>query len=196
MGPQQVEKAKERAKALIQAGADPSQVYTRLTQEASLRVSPGVILRKAAACWPQQELAFEIAQQGDDSDEGMKRAAEGALKRLERELKFVAFVEMPTGRDPVTITFAMRTGREGVEYPPTAVSAPVHLRDVVSRLDPNAPPVALWSYDVWFLMTGSPGFPAIDEHVASLCLVVKDGGSEAECWFDLPFVAAGGSPGF
>jgi len=196
LGPEQVEKAEERAKGLIQTGADPSHIFSRLTRDANVRVSGSVVLRKAAACWPQQELTFEIAQQGDDSNAGMERAAGQALKRLRREIKFVAFVEMPIGRDPATITFAMRTSRDTVEYPPTAVSPPVHLRDLRSALDPDAPPAALWSYEIWFPIAGGPGYPPIDESVASLCLVVRDSESAAECWFDLPIATSSGNIGF
>ncbi len=196
LGPEQVDKAEERAKGLIQAGADPSHMLTRLTEDVNVRVSGSVVLRKAAACWPPQELAFEIAQQGDDSDAGLQRAAEAALKRLTRELKFVAFVEMATSRDPATITFAMRTSRDATEYPPIVVPLPVHLSDTRSGLDPTAPPAALWSYEIWFPISGSPGYPPIDESVTSLCLVVKDGESAAECWFNMPVATSSGNLDF
>jgi hypothetical protein len=182
----QIEKAKTRAKSLIRSGADPYSAYGSLMHEVNVRVSAEVILRKAAACWPQQELAFQIAQQEDDTDAGLQRAADEAVRRLGRELKFMATVEMPVGSDPAGITFAMRTHPGNTEYPPISVSTPFHLRDYTSALDPTAPPASLWAYDIWFPIAGSPGYPAIDESVRSVCLVVKQGESQAEAWFDLP----------
>ena len=184
--PSQIEKAKTRAKSAIRSGADPYSVYGGMMRDVNARISADVILREAAACWPQQELAFQIAQNGDETDAGLQRAADEAVRRLERELKFMATVEIPIGRDPADITFAMRTQQGGVEYPPISVSTPFHLRDYTSALDPSTPPAGLWAYDMWFPIAGSPGYPPIDSSVSSICLVVKHGESEAEAWFTLP----------
>ncbi len=181
-----MDRAKLRAKRLIQAGSDPQKILDRLMQDVNVAISADVIVRKAAACWPEEELTYEIAQKGDTSDKGLQQAADEAMKRLEREMKFIVTVELPMGRDPTEISFGMCTNRGDVEYPPISVAQPVHLRDYLSALDPNMPPGSLWSYEIWFPISGSPGYPPVEVGVHSLCLLVKDGNASAEAWFKIP----------
>lgn len=170
---------------MAKSGADPYRAYGGLFRDVNTRLSADVIIRQAAACWPQSEIAFEIAQQRDPSESAVKRAVDRALKRVERQLKFVVILQISKSRDPASITFAMQ-GPGGTEYPPVAVAAPIYLRDVLSGLDPNMPPAAMYSYDVYFPIAGSPGYPPIDTSVSRLGLVVRDGESEATEWFNLP----------
>ncbi len=184
--PYQMDRAKERAKRVIRAGADPNRIINSLMKDVNVSISANVVVTKAAACWPQDELAYEIALKGDDSDQGLQRAADEAMKKLERQMRFIVNVQLPLGRDPSEISFALSTGQRNVEYPPVSVAQPVHLRDYMSALDPNTPPSSLWSYDVWFPIAGSPGYPPIGVGTQSLCLLVKDGDATAEAWFRIP----------
>jgi hypothetical protein len=177
--------AKERGKRLIQEGADPYKVYGSPREEVNTRISPDLIFRQAIACWPKNEVAFEVARQGDASERAVRHAAVEAQRRTERELKFLVILQMPQFRDPAEIQFVMRSNR-GNEYPPLAVETPTKLRDILVGLDPNMPPSALYRYEVHFPLTGSPGYPPIDTTVSSVGVVVRDGGSEGEQWFSLP----------
>jgi len=179
------ERAVERGRSLVSCGDDPYRAYSRAGQDVSLRVSPDVVVRQAACCWPKDEIAFAIAKQGDASDVGVARAAKQARKRVQREVKFSVVLQMPKARDPATISFQMRSS-VGQVYPPIAVETPVYLRDVSSALDPDMPAAALYSFDVHFPIRGSPGYPPIGPEVSYLQLIVEDGDSQATVDFPMP----------
>jgi hypothetical protein len=184
--PQQedIDQGTAAGKALIAAGADPYQAFSRLMQDINIRVSADVVIRQAAVCWPRAEIAFEIAEQGDASDTGIQKAVTEALFRLRSELRFVVVVQIPDARDPASVGFEMRA--LSTSYPPVAVEKPVLIRAVSSALDPDMPPSSLWSYDVSFPISGSPGYPPIDTNTTFVTLVVKDGEAEGDITVTFP----------
>lgn len=182
--PEDIDRGTAVGKSLIANGADPYQAFAAQMQDVNVRVSADVIIRQAAACWPRSEIAFEIAKQGDASDAGVQKALSEALQYLQGEIRFVVVLQLPDSRDPASIDFEMRA--LNTKYPPIAVEKPIFVREVSSALDPDMPPSSLWSYNVSFPISGSPGYPPIDVSVSSLTVAVKDGESEAEICFSLP----------
>jgi len=182
--PKDMEAAKQRGVGLLNAGADPYSVYSWTTKSVNVRVSGDVVLQDAALCLPKDEIAFAIAKSGDKSEAGVNRAAEEAAQRASNEVKFSVVLQVAKAKDPTSVQFEMRTNT-GQSYPPLAVEAPTFIRDIVSALDPTAPPGALYGYDVRFPARGSPGYPPIDISVSSVTLVVKDGQSEGSADFYL-----------
>jgi hypothetical protein len=180
-----LERAKKRGCSLVNQGADPYEAYQRGMQDINTRVSAHVILRSAGCCWPQDEVAFQIAQRGDSSDAGVRLAVREALKTAERELKFAVVVQMPKDRDPAEVEFLLRA-IPGVEYPALLVEEPYYLRDADSYYDENAPASAMYYYVVKFPVRGGHGIPPIGPQVSTLNLVVRDGELEATAIFRMP----------
>ncbi|MGD0110526.1 MAG: hypothetical protein ABSD48_01540 [Armatimonadota bacterium] len=180
------EKAVERGRTIAATGGDPYRAYSFSTQQVNLRVSPDVIVREAACCWPKDEIAFLIAKQANGDASAVDRIAKQVRDQVERDLKFTVLIQMPTTRDPNTaIQFAMRSSA-GAEYPPLAVEQPVFIREVSTALDPEMPPSAIYEYDVHFPIQGSPGYPKLGPEITGLTLIVKDGDAEASVPFAMP----------
>lgn len=179
-----ISRGTSRGKSLIAGGANPSDAYASRIEDVNLRVSSDVVLRSAGLGLPADEVAYQIALGGDDSDAGIRRAVTNALKTMERELKTIAVVQVAKSRDPASIEFALRTNI-GTDYPPIAVETPTFLRDVTAAYDPTAPPAVLYSYVIHFPARGGPGVPAIGPTVSSLSLVVRDGEYEGKATFPL-----------
>lgn len=179
-----LERAIKKGKNLIAAGQDPRQAYAHTMKDVHARVSPDVILRSAGVCWPRDAIAFAIAQGGDKSDEGVKRALQRALKTVEREIMFTAVLQIPKSRDPADVEFALRTNM-GVKYPPIVVEAPSFVREVISPFDPSAPVSVMYEYVMRFPVRGGPGVPPIGPSVRSLFLDVTDGDCTGSAQFDL-----------
>lgn len=179
-----LERAIRKGKNLIAAGQDPHQAYAHTMKDVHVRVSPDVILRSAAVCWPRDAIAFDIAQGGDKSDEGVKRAVQRALKTVEREIMFTAVLQIPKSRDPADVEFALRTNM-GVKYPPIVVEAPSFVREVISPFDPSAPVSAMYQYVMHFPVRGGPGVPPIGPSVRALFVEVRDGDCTGSAQFDL-----------
>jgi len=179
-----ISRGTSRGKSLIASGANPSDAYASRIEDVNLRVSSDVVLRSAGLGLPADEIAYQIALGGDDSDAGIRRAVTNALKTMERELKTIAVVQVAKSRDPASIEFALRTNI-GTDYPPIAVETPTFLRDVTAAYDPTAPPAVLYSYIIHFPARGGPGVPAIGPTVSSLSLVVRDGEYEGKATFPL-----------
>jgi hypothetical protein len=182
---EELDRAIRRGKGLVSRGADPYEAFTRGTVDVSERISADVILWSAGICWPSEQVAFQIAEAGDASDAGIRRAVREAVKLVERELRCTATVQLPTSRDPADIQFRLRSNT-GVEYPPLAVETPIFIRETASILNPNAPSSAIYYYVVRFPIRGGPGVPAIGPQVNSLFLVLNDGLGEATAEFRLP----------
>ena len=181
---EQYERAVERGRSLLAAGADPYQAYT-CAHQANQWVTSDVIVQDAVCCWPADEVAFAIVQQGDSSPTAVERAARQARSQVEREIKFSVVLQIPKSMDPSNVGFQMRSSA-GSTYPPTAVDTPVYLRDVTTALDPSLGPAALYGYDVHFPIQGSPGYPAIGTGVSSLSLIIKVGDKEVSVPFTIP----------
>jgi hypothetical protein len=179
-----LQRAISKGRSLIRQEADVDEARTWALRDANVRVSREVIIRKAGCSWPVDEIALAIAEQGDDSDAGVRRAARRAMRLLERELKFMVVMQVPKSRDPASVEFALRTSR-GVEYPPIAVETPTFLREVVSPFDADAPRGAMYYYVVRFPIRGGPGVPPVGPTVSALNLVVRDGQSEGAVDFPL-----------
>jgi len=186
--PQDIEKATERGVSLLKQGADPYSVYNWSTKSVNERVSTDVVVQDAALCLPKDEIAFAIVKQGDPADSAVNRAVNQTVKQVSSEVKFSVILQLATTRDPNTVQFEMQSSAGG-KYPPLAVEEPALIRQVSSALDPTAPPSALYGYDVYFPLRGSPGYPPIDTSVTTLYLVVKDGQAESKIPFDLTYAA-------
>jgi hypothetical protein len=179
-------KAVERARTLVTTGGDPYKAYNFGTQQVNLRVSPDVIVREAACCWPKDEIVFQIAQQANGDASAVDRIARKVRDQVERDLKFSVLVQMPNARDPSTaIQFALRSST-GSEYPPLAVEQPVFIREVSTALDPQMPASAIYGYDVHFPIQGSPGYPKLGPEISELTLIVKDGETQVSVPFTMP----------
>ena len=180
------EKAVERGRTIAATGGDPYRAYSFGTQQVNLRVTPDVIVREAACCWPKDEIAFLVAKQANGDASAVDRVAKRVRDQVERDLKFTVLVQMPKSVDPNTaIQFAMRSSA-GSEYPPLAVEQPVFIREVSSALDPEMPASAIYGYDVHFPIQGSPGYPKLGSEISELTLIVKDGDAQALVPFSMP----------
>lgn len=180
-----LERAKRQGCALINSGADPYDAYARDFRDVNVRLTPYVILRSAACCWPEDEVAFQVAQCGDTSEEAVKQAAREAVELTERILKFAAVLQMPKDRDPGSLEFALRTSA-GQEYPALEVEEPYLIRDAKSYYDDDAPPSGMYYYIVKFPVRGGGGIPPIGPQVQTLYLVVQDGDLEVAAEFAMP----------
>jgi hypothetical protein len=180
-----IERAVRRGKMLIATGEDPYNAFGRGLQDANVRVSPDVIIRGASICYPVEEIAFHIACGGDDSDRGVHQTLEQAMRKLQREIRFFALLQLPKARDPSTVQFALRAGSGG-EYPALVIEEPIYDRDVSSTFDARAVPSALYYFTVHFPVRGGPGVPPIGPSVRHLSLVIRDGSSEGSVSFQLP----------
>ena len=174
----------KKGKRLIPTG-DPEQAFSRQVIDVNTQISSDVILRKAGPCWPENEIAYQIALGGDSSDAAVKQATNTGLKFIEREIRFVAVLQMASERDPTGIQFALRTS-QGTEYPPISVETPQFIRNVSPTFDRTAKPAKLYSYTVFFPVAGGPGIPPIGPTVNSLDFVVKVGDSEGSARFFIP----------
>jgi hypothetical protein len=180
------EKAVERGRTIAATGGDPYKAYSFGTQQVNLRVSPAVIVREAACCWPKDEVAFLIAKDANGDASAVDRIAKRVRAQAERDLKFTVLIQMPKTRDPTAaVEFAMRSST-GCIYPPLAVESPVFIRDVSSALDPDMPAAAIYGYDVHFPIQGSPGYPKLGPETSELTLIVKDGEAHASVTFSMP----------
>ncbi|MFB3883432.1 MAG: hypothetical protein ACE149_19375 [Armatimonadota bacterium] len=182
---QDVERATKRGQSMIAAGEAPEDAFAYRTVDVSERLSSDVIVRSAGICLPVDRLVYEIAKSGDASDRGVRRAVSQATRAADRELMFVASVQLSQGYDPATIQFWLMTN-SGTRYPPIAVETPVLLREVRPSFDPTAGMANLYYYVVHFPVSGGPGVPPIGPEVTSLTLIVSDGTSEARVEFPLP----------
>jgi hypothetical protein len=180
-----LERAKRQGCSLINLGADPYEAYARDFRDVNKRLTAHVILRSAACCWPQDEVAFQIAQSGDASEAAVNQAAKEAVELTRRVIKFAAVLQMPKDRDPVTIEFALRTST-GTEYPALEVEEPYYIRDAKSYYDEHAPASGMYYYMVKFPVRGGGGIPPIGPGVNMLYLVVRDGDMEADAEFVMP----------
>ena len=180
-----INKAVVRGRQLMRERRDPLEAFVRSTSDDSVRVSTEVVVRQTCCCYPAYELCYEIARSGDSSDLGIQRVMKETLPRVERELRFFVYIQLPETRDPTNVQFALRTDRKQ-EYPPAVVCTPTLVRKVTSGLDPNMPPSVLYCYQVIFLLRGAPGYAPISPLVRSLYLVVKDDPSEGQIEFVLP----------
>ena len=180
-----IDKAVTRGIQLMRDGRDPLEAFTRSTNGNSVRVSTDVVVRQTCCCYPAYEICYEIARNGDRSERAIRRVIKDTLPRVERELRFFAYVQLPESRDATSVQFALRTDRRQ-EYPPAVVCTPALVRRVTSGLDPNMPPSVLYCYQVVFLLRGAPGYTAIGPLTKSLYLVVQDGPSEGQIEFALP----------
>jgi len=180
-----IDKAVIRGKQLMRENRDPLEAFSRSTNDNSVRVSRDVVVRQTCCCYPAFEICYEIARNRDRSETAIRRVVKEALARVERELRFFVYVQLPESRDPTTVQFALRTDRRQ-EYPPAVVCTPAVVRRVTSGLDPNMPPSVLYCYQVVFLLRGAPGYTPIGPLTRSLYLVVQDGPSEGQIEFSLP----------
>lgn len=180
-----LERATRQGCTLINTGADPYDAYARDFRDVNVRLSPHVILRSAACCWPQDEVAFQVAQRGDASEEGAKQAAREAVALTERVLKFAVVLQMPKDREPGSLDFALQTSA-GQEYPALEVEAPYLIRDAKSYYDDDAPSSGMYYYIVKFPVRGGGGIPPIGPEVQTLYLIVRDGDLEATAEFMMP----------
>lgn len=180
-----IDKAVVRGRYLMRERRDPLEAFVQSTSGDSVRVSTDVVIRQTCCCYPAYEICYEIARSGDRSDLGIQRVVKDTLPRVERELRFFVYIQLPEARDPTNVQFALRTDRKQ-EYPPAVVCTPTVVRRVTSGLDPNMPPSVLYCYQVVFLLRGAPGYPPIGPLVRSLYVVVKDGPSEGRIEFILP----------
>lgn len=180
-----LERATRQGCALINSGADPYDAYARNFRDVNRRLTAHVIFRSAACCWPQDEVAFQVAQCGDPSEEAVKQAAREAVELTERVLKFAAVLQMPKDRDPGSLVFALRTNA-GQEYPALEVEEPYLIRDAKSYYDDDAPPSGMYYYIVKFPVRGGGGIPPIGPQVHTLYLVVRDGDLEVAAEFVMP----------
>lgn len=179
-----IDRAIRRGKTIISTGDDPYNAFGPM-QDVNVSVSADVIIRGAVMCWPREEIAFQVAQAGDTSDRGINQAVDQALRKIEREIRFFATLQIPKTKDLSTLQFALRAdGRS--EYPALVVEQPMYDRDVSSPFDPGAAPSALYLFTMHFPIRGGPGVPPIGPNVRSLDLVVKDGESEGTVQFELP----------
>lgn len=174
----------KRGKRLIPAG-DPEQAFSYRVVDVNTQISSDVILRKAGPCWPEDEIAYQIALGGDSSDAAVKQATNTGLSIVERQMRFVAVLQIAKERDPASIEFALRTN-QGTEYPPVSVEAPQFIRSVNPTFDPTAKPAGLYSYTVHFPVAGGPGVPPIGPTTYSLDFVVKVGDSQGSARFSIP----------
>ena len=179
-----LKRAISRGKLWIASGEPPTRLLPRLLEDVNIRVSSQVILRSAGCWWPVDEIAFHIAQEGDSSDAGVRKAVRQALKVVERDLNFTVVVQLPKARDPASVEFLLRTST-GVTYPPLAVEKPVFMREVGYAFDPTAPTSSMYYYVVHFPVRGGPGIAPVGQTVRFLYLVVKDGESEGTAKFPL-----------
>jgi hypothetical protein len=182
-----VERATRRGQGLVDSGAAPEDAFAYRTVDVTERLSSEVIVRSAGICLPVDRLAYEIAKGGDSSERGTRRAISQASRAADRELMFVASVQLTQTFDPAGIQFRLRTNA-ATEYPPIAVDMPVLLREVRPSFDPAAAMAVLYYYVVHFPVSGGPGVSPIGPEVTSLTLVISDGTSEAMVEFPLPTV--------
>ncbi|MBN1460273.1 MAG: hypothetical protein JXA57_12115 [Armatimonadetes bacterium] len=174
----------KRGKRLIPTG-EPEQAFSFRTVDVNTQISSDVILRKAGPCWPEDEVAYQIALGGDSSDAAVKQATNVGLKIVERQMRFVAILQVSKERDPADIEFALRTN-QGTEYPPVSVEAPKFIRSVNPTFDPTAKPAGLYAYTVHFPVAGGPGVPPIGPTAYSLEFIVKVDDSEGSARFTIP----------
>jgi hypothetical protein len=174
----------KRGKRVCATG-DPQQAFLGRVRDVNTQISSDVILRKAGPCWPADEIAYQIALGGDTSDAAIKQAANAGLKIVERQMRFVAILQVSNDRDPASVEFALRAGA-GTEYPPISVEAPAFIRAVNPTFDRSARPAGLYSYMVHFPVVGGPGVPPIGPATRSLELVVKVDDSEGSIRFTIP----------
>jgi hypothetical protein len=182
---EQIDRSVRRGKTLVSTWNDPLNAFTRGVSEANVRVSADVIVRGAQICWPEEEIAYQIAVGGDKSDKAVHIAVEEALKRVERQIRFFATLQLPKTKDPSTLEFFLRTSARK-EYPALIVEEPVFERSVVSPYDASAPVSGIYYFTVHFPVRGGPGIPPIGPTVRYLDLVVRDGSSEGSVRFELP----------
>lgn len=180
-----LERAMRQGCTLINTGADPYDAYARNFRDVNRRLTAHVIFRSAACCWPQDEVAFQVAQSGDTSDEAVKQVAKEAVALTERVLKCVAVLQMPKDLDPGSLEFTLRTSA-GQEYPALEVEEPYFMRDAKSYYSDDAPPSGMYYYTVKFPVRGGGGIPPIGPEVHTLYLVVRDGDIEAAAEFVMP----------
>jgi len=173
-----------RGKSLITSGADPTDAFSFRMVDVNQRVSTDVILRSAGLCMPQDEVAYEVAANGDTSDAGVRKAVTQAVKRTERELRAIAIVQVAKARDPASIGFVLESNTR-VKYPATRIEAPTYIRDVSPGFAAAEPPAAMYFYTVFFPVRGGPGVPPVGPTVRSLSLAVKDGDFEGYTEFAL-----------
>jgi len=172
---------------MISSGEAPEDAFAYRTVDVTERLSSEVIVRSAGICLPVDRLAYEIAKGGDSSERGTRKAISQATRAADRELMFVASMQLAQTFDPANIQFKLRTNT-ATEYPPIAVDMPVLLREVRPSFDPTAAMAELYYYVVHFPVSGGPGVPPIGPEVTSLTLVISDGTSEATVEFPLPKV--------
>ena len=184
---QDVERATRRGQSMIGSGEAPEDAFAYRTVDVTERLSSEVIVRSAGICLPVDRLAYEIAKGGDSSERGTRKAISQATRAADREVMFVASVQVSQTFDPANIQFKLRTNT-AMEYPPIAVDMPVLLREVRPSFDPTAAMAELYYYVVHFPVSGGPGVPPIGPEVTSLTLVISDGTSEATVEFPLPKV--------
>jgi hypothetical protein len=182
---EEIDRGVRRGKTLVSTWDDPLNAFTRGVSEANVRVSADVIIRGAQICWPEEEIAYQIALGGDKSDKAVHIAIEEALKRAERQIRFFVTLQLPQTRDPSTLEFFLRTSARK-EYPALIVEKPVFERTVVSPYDASAAVSGIYHFTVHFPVRGGPGIPPIGPTVRYLDLVVRDSSSEASVRFELP----------
>ena len=182
-----LERAKQRGRSLIDRGDDPYDAYTCAFVDVNQRVSANVVFRSAGCCWPADEVAYQIARNGDSSAGAVRDTARRALRSIAQRIKLTAVVQLPKDRDPASIGFVLRTNTGG-EYPAVEVGQPVLMRYVQPYYDANAPISAMYYYEVLFPVRGGPGIPPIGPNVSTLHLVVKDEEQEASASFRMPRV--------
>jgi hypothetical protein len=181
--PQEIENATKRGITLIGTKSDPYSVYNHTTKDVNQWVGSDIIVRTAAICLPDDELAFQVAMGGDTSEEGAKRIADAAIPQINRQVKFTVVLQITKSHKPEDVTFEL-LGNDPKPYPPVAVEPPQFVQDIPS-LDPDKPTMAVYGYNVYFSTTGSPGFPALDASVAKLNLLIESGGTSVKVPFSL-----------
>jgi hypothetical protein len=167
------------------AKADPYKLFNHSTESVNVRLSADLVFLQATCCWPLDEIAFVVAQEGETSKVRLQRTVNEARKRAERELRFLALIQLSKARDPGTVTFALRTNT-GQEYQPLVVEPPVLLQEVPAIHARDEAPAEQLAYAVRFPVRGTPGYPPIDPSVRTLTFVVREGGSEGTASFALP----------
>ena len=179
-----VQRAIERGLMTVKSGKDPYGIFRYSTKQVNVRLSADVIVSEVTCCWPEQEIAFAVAQLGDTSDVAVRRAVGEARRRVEQEMKFWAVIQLSKSRELGSVEFLMRSNL-GNEYPPLVIETPVLLRDV-TPLGGGGGMASLLAYSVRFPLQGGPGYPPLSPAVHTLQFVVREGASEVAVDFPIP----------